>query len=180
LYSFSFVPSVHSSNDYPILEEPKPILRAEYRLVEIPNLKVSASMMLNESFLSLENFPKDARVLKSWAFEVNDNSFSSRQPEAVVMEDLDPKGVGVLSESFLLRLSGSDRIRVKTNLSIKNLGSKDRKKKIVSEIDLVNDQSTVLSSWSEIKASKVVGYMLLVRAKSLRAPNAKGYHFSDD
>jgi len=163
---------------------PPQMLRVEYRVLYIPNTKISTGNILSENFFNSTDFPNDARLIKSVAFNLVDGAEffpdSNAPPEtssSITSEKFNISTQENINGNYSLETTtkassilGTAKIIVDADARIANTTSQFERR-IKTKVVVTSGETAGLSSWINLdeKELKSPGFVILVRATHLRS-----------
>jgi hypothetical protein len=162
-----------------LLPDPPKMIRVEYRVLYIPNTKISVGNILSKNFFNSTDLPNDARLIKSVAFSLVDeaslssNSNAHQGTEASITTDkFNISSLDNTNSQYTLEtatkaasISASDKIIIDADVKLANTSSQFERR-IKTKIVANNEETAGLSSWINLdeKDLKSPGLIILVKA----------------
>lgn len=162
-----------------LLPDPPKMIRVEYRVLYIPNTKISVGNILSKNFFNSTDLPNDARLIKSVAFNLVDeaslpsNSNTHQGTEASITTDkFNISSLDNTNSQYTLEtatkaasISASDKIIIDADVKLANTSSQFERR-IKTKIVANNEETAGLSSWINLdeKDLKSPGLIILVKA----------------
>ena len=167
-----------------LLPDPPKMIRVEYRVLFIPNTKISVGNVLSKNFFNSTDLPNDARLIKSVALNLVDVAEYFSNPnmpkdiaDSITSEKFDIGSQDSINGQYTLEtttkaasISASDKIIVDADVKLANSTSKFERR-IKTKIVTNNEETTGLSSWINLdeKDLKSPALIILVKASRLRS-----------
>jgi hypothetical protein len=167
-----------------LLPDPPKMIRVEYRVLYIPNTKISVGNILSKNFFNSTDLPNDARLIKSVAFNlVDETSLSSNSNShtdlaaSITTEKFNINTEENANNQYTLETAtktasiiASDKIIIDADVKLANTSSQFERR-IKTKIIANNEETAGLSSWINLdeKDLKSPGLIILVKASRLRS-----------
>lgn len=167
-----------------LLPDPPKMIRIEYRVLYIPNTKISVGNILSKNFFNSTDLPNDARLIKSVAFNLVDVTENFSNPnitkdiaDSITSEKFDMSTQDNMNGHYTLEtatkaasITATDKIIIDADVKLSSSTSKFERR-IKTKIIANNEETAGLSSWINLdeKDLKSPGLIVLVKASRLRS-----------